>query len=227
MKNICIIIPTFNNPNKIQEVVENALLLNVLVIVVDDFSPIKAREILTVHPNLSVLEHTESKGVIASILSGVEEAKKRMFDYSMVVDESKELSIKALTDIYPLLDKKSIIIEKRVFTTPVPFTMKLKQKSLSLLTWWVSGEWISDTNPSFILYPISILNLDLSKNNYNNYIEIIIKHFWANNRVKKIDIETYRLPQRVERSSYQSKSNHNTLLYSKLFIQNIMHWLTH
>ena len=83
---ISIVIPVYNNPKTIKKVVEDALLLNMKVIVVDDGSTQRVETLLEKHNHLLVIRHEVNKGKGEALLTGAKIAKEQCFEHMVAMD---------------------------------------------------------------------------------------------------------------------------------------------
>ena len=227
MKNITIIIPVYNNPKSIKRVVEDALLLDMFVIVIDDGSDVEVDTILDEHSNLVVLRHKQNRGKGVAILTGVKEAKRRGFEYVVSVDGDGQHYPKEIEHLLPFIKDENIVIGNRKFKKSVPNSSKFGRQFSNFWIWTESGRWLEDTQSGFRAYPISILELNLTQDRYDLEIEVLIKHLWSRRDIKEVDIEVY-YPPKGERVSHFDKVKDNIRLskiHSRLFILNILRLL--
>jgi len=224
MKNITIIIPVYNNPKTIKQVVEDSISLDMFVIVIDDGSKIKVDSLLNTHPNLLILRHEKNRGKGVAILTGATEAKKRGFDYIISIDGDGQHYPKEIKHLIPLLKDDHIVIGNRKFEENVPNSSKFGRQFSNFWIWAESGRWLNDTQSGFRGYPLSILDLELTQNRYDLEIEVLIKHLWSGRDIKEVEIEVY-YPPKESRVSHFDKVQDNIRLskiHSQLFLLNIL-----
>ena len=227
MKNITIIIPVYNNPKTIKKVVEDALLLDMFVIVIDDGSEIEVKSLLNEHANLVVLRHESNQGKGVAILTGTEEAKKRGFDYVVSIDGDGQHYPKEIEHLLPLLKDENIVIGSRKFKENVPNASKFGRQFSNFWIWTESGRWLDDTQSGFRGYPVSILDLELTQSRYDLEIEVLIKHLWSGKDIKEVEIEVYYPPKGTRVSHFDKVQDNIRLskIHSRLFFLNILRLL--
>ena len=224
MKNITIIIPVYNNPKTIKQVVEDALLLNMFVIVIDDGSDVEVKSLLDEHSNLIVLRHKQNRGKGVAILTGVKEAKKRGFEYVVSIDGDGQHYPKEIEHLLPFIKDENIVIGNRKFEENVPNSSKFGRQFSNFWIWAESGRWLEDTQSGFRAYPVSILDLNLTQGRYDLEIEVLIKHLWSRRDIKEVAIEVYYPPKGTRVSHFDKVQDNIRLskIHSRLFILNIL-----
>ena len=222
--NISIIIPVYNNPKTIKKVVEDALLLNIFVIVIDDGSDIKVETLLEQNRNLTILRHDKNQGKGVAILTGVKEAKKRGFNYVISIDGDGQHYPREVLKLLPLLKDENIVIGNRAFKENVPSASKFGRQFSNFWIWTESGKWLNDTQSGFRAYPISILELDLTQSRYDLEIEVLTKHLWSGRAIKEVEIEVYYPPKGTRVSHFDKVQDNIKLskIHSRLFFLNIL-----
>ena len=224
MKNITIIIPVYNNPKSIKRVVEDALLLDMFVIVIDDGSDVEVDTILDEHSSLVVLRHKQNRGKGVAILTGVKEAKRRGFEYVVSVDGDGQHYPKEIEHLLPFIKDENIVIGNRKFEENVPNSSKFGRQFSNFWIWAESGRWLEDTQSGFRAYPVSILDLNLTQGRYDLEIEVLIKHLWSRRDIKEVAIEVYYPPKGTRVSHFDKVQDNIRLskIHSRLFILNIL-----
>ena len=227
MKNITIIIPVYNNPKTIKQVIEDALLLDMFVIVIDDGSEIEVKSLIKEQANLVVLRHESNQGKGVAILTGTEEAKKRGFDYVVSIDGDGQHYPKEIEHLLPLLKDENIVIGSRKFKENVPNASKFGRQFSNFWIWTESGRWLDDTQSGFRGYPVSILDLELTQSRYDLEIEVLIKHLWSGKDIKEVEIEVYYPPKGTRVSHFDKVQDNIRLskIHSRLFFLNILRLL--
>ena len=227
MNYICIIIPVYNNPKTIKQVVEDTLLLDMFIIVIDDGSEIEVTSLVDTHPNLTILRHEKNRGKGVAILTGATEAKKRGFEYLISIDGDGQHYPKEVAKLLPLLKDGNIVIGNRKFEENVPNSSKFGRQFSNFWIWTESGKWLDDTQSGFRGYPISILDLELTQSRYDLEIEVLIKHLWSKKEIKEVEIEVYYPPKGTRVSHFDKVQDNIRLskIHSKLFFQNILRLL--
>jgi len=213
-----IVIPVYNNPRTIKQVVIDALSTSLHVIVVDDGSDESVASILEEFSQVEIVTHNDNSGKGEAILSGANAAKKAGFSHFFIIDADGQHFPKEITQFLPLIEKESIIIGNRRFEENVPDSSKFGRK---FSNFWIKVETskiLDDTQSGFRLYPISILELPITRRRYDFEIEVLVRHSWKKRPINEVEISVY-YPKADERISHFDKFRDNvrlSLLHSQL-----------
>lgn len=205
MNKFIVVVPTYNNFNTIQNVVNDIISHKYNVIVVDDGSSKPLDKLLMKHDNLTIVRHEENKGKGEAIISGTKKAQE--LGYSQIVSmdgDGQHLAsqIKTLIDVYT---KDSIIIGARNFNiSNVPNGSKFGRWFSNFWATWDTGYKITDSLSGFRIYPISILDLTIKTSRFDWEMEVIVRHAWENKNIEEVTIECY-YPTAEERVSHFKK----------------------
>jgi len=220
-----VVVPTFNNPKTIKNVVEDILRHNYHLIIVDDGSQKPVNQIIDKekYHNVSIIRHNHNQGKGSAILSGAKKAKELGYKNFVSMDgDGQHLAsqIKKLIDTNN--SKNQIVLGCRNFNIDnIPKKSKIGR---SFHNFWIKVNTnfdIKDSLTGFRLYPVSILDLDLKKKGFNFEIEVLVKHFWKFHNLTQTTIECY-YPTFEERVSHFDNYKDTTqfiLLHFKLMFQ--------
>ena len=215
--NICIVIPVYNSPY-ILEVIKDILSYGYQVIVVDDGSDNK----VNTTSNVELITHEVNMGKGEAILSGAKKAKEMGFDCFVTMDADKQHLSSEVIKLIDVYEEDSIVIGVRNFEDEnVPNSSKFGRK---FSNFWVNLETFKtfkDTQSGFRIYPISILDLNISNKRFDFEIEVLVLHCYKGKKCIDVAVECYYPPQ-DERVSHFDKFKDNlrlSLVHSKLIIQ--------
>lgn len=203
---IIVIVPTYNNDNSIQKVVDDILSFEYKLIVIDDGYDNPVENILKENKNLTILRHNINRGKGEAILTGAKEAKKLGYKYFISLDgDGQHLAsqIEKITDFCK--DEDEIIIGARDFEIDnVPNGSKFGRWFSNFWATWDTEQEIKDSLSGFRLYPISILDLEISTSRFDWEMEVLVKHSWKGKKIKEITVDCY-YPTPEERVSHFKK----------------------
>lgn len=202
--NIFVVVPTYNNPKSIQQVVDDVLSHGYALIVVDDGSHPKV--ILCENEKLTIIRHEINQGKGMAIATGAKEVKKRGCDYFVSLDGDGQ---HMASQIQYLMDscngEDQIIIGARNFDIKnVPNGSKIGRWFSNIGACWNTGYHIKDSLSGLRVYPISILDLSLKTKKFDWEMEVLVKHAWSGKVIKEKIIECY-YPTPDERVSHFKK----------------------
>ncbi|HIP51071.1 MAG TPA: glycosyltransferase family 2 protein [Campylobacterales bacterium] len=225
---IAIVIPVYNNPKTIEKVVEDALLLNMQVIVIDDGSEISVESLVPKDENLLFVRHELNKGKGEALLTAAKTAKEQGFEHMIAIDGDGQHYPSEVKKLLPLIEENTIVIGNRKFKEDVPNSSKFGRAFSNFWIFTESGRWLDDTQSGFRSYPLSILELDLKQSHYDFEIEVLIKHLWKKRQIKEVEIEVYYPPKGTRVSHFDKVTDNVRLskLHSRLVFKNILRLLT-
>ncbi len=215
---ICVVIPVYNSPY-IKEVIEDVLTHGHKVIVVDDGSDIAVQKGSL---EIELITHEVNKGKGEAILSGAKRVRELGFESFVTMDADKQhisSEITKLTDVYK---ENTIVIGNRDFTHDnVPNSSKFGRK---FSNFWVNLETfkrLGDTQSGFRIYPVSILELNISNKRFDFEVEVLALHSFRGGEFIDVEVKCY-YPPKEERISHFDALKDNvrlSLVHSKLCIQ--------
>ena len=203
---IIAVVPTLDNDETIQDVVNDVLEHNYKIIVVDDGYKNKVENILEKNDDLTILRHEINLGKGEAILTGARKAKELGYEYFMVLDgDGQHLASQIEKIICDCNEKDLIIIGARNFEIKnVPNGSKFGRWFSNFWATWDTGQEIKDSLSGFRLYPISILELDIKTSRFDWEMEVLVKHSWKGREIKEIITECY-YPTAQERVTHFKK----------------------
>jgi glycosyltransferase involved in cell wall biosynthesis len=225
---VSLLIPVYNNPTTIQKVVEDALLLEMQVIVVDDGSKVEVSTIVESNPKLTIVRHVQNRGKGEALLTGTKKAKELGFEFVIAIDGDGQHYPSEAKYLLELLEEECIVIGNRKFKEDVPTSSKFGRAFSNFWIFVESGRWLKDTQSGFRAYPVSILELNLKQSHYDFEIEILIKHLWQGRVIKEVDIEVYYPPKGTRVSHFDKVTDNVRLskLHSRLVLKNLLRLLS-
>lgn len=211
-----VVLPCYNNPKTIEQVVLDTLEKTPFpILIVDDGSTIPVSELLQSaqaknalqSKRLTILRHDNNRG------KGV--ALKTAFQWALENDKTHVISMDSdgqhLADEVEKLVQESrqnpwsMIIGSRKFLENVPNVSKFGRK---FSNFWVKYETdynALDSQSGFRIYPLFyVQNLSLITRKYDFEIEILIRLLWAKVEVREVEIQVH-YPPAHERVSHFDK----------------------
>ena len=202
---IIIIIPTYNNPNSIKEVVHDVLNHKYEVIVVDDGSDSLIQDLFSKKEQEKIyfVRHEINKGKGAAIISGTKKAKELGYTHALSIDgDGQHLASEAKLLIDACDDDDTIIIGARNLDLEhVPMGSKFGRWFSNMWARWDTGYTITDSLSGYRIYPVSILELPIKTQRFDWEMEVLVRHADAGKKIKEVGIECY-YPTAEERVSH-------------------------
>ncbi len=223
-----VVVPTFNNPKTIKNVVDDILDNNYNVIVVDDGSINKVVDILNgeKYKSIHIETHSHNIGKGQAILTGANKAKQLGFKNIVSMDgDGQHLASEVIKLIEKNTLENQIVIGSRNFNIDnIPKKSKIGR---AFHNFWIrlnSGFEIEDSLSGFRLYPVSIIDLGTTKVGFSFEIEVLVKHIWKHKHITQTIIECF-YPKPEDRVSHFDNYRDTTrfiLLHLKLFFLKIL-----
>jgi glycosyltransferase involved in cell wall biosynthesis len=187
----CAVIPSYNHSENLAQITAALLSKNLAIIIVDDASDTKHREMLKLisqsHQNIHLCSHAENQGKGGAVITGLFKAQQLGYSHGLQIDADGQHN---LNDIQSLLDlstahPKALISGQPLYDDSIP---KGRLWGRSITHFWVHIETLSlqvkDTMCGFRVYPLTATCLLLSQVNIGKRmdfdIEIMVRLFWRN-----------------------------------------------
>ncbi len=222
-----IIIPVYNHPGTLRDVVSRALKIHDMVMVVDDGSRDIAADLLT-GLDVHVIRHRKNMGKGAAILTGAKEAGRLGMTHIVTIDADGQHDPADFRRFIPVIQENphAIIIGRRCFQgTEVP---RLSAFGRSFSNFWMrlqTGISIGDTQSGFRAYPLVVLdNLNLRERHYSFEVEVLVKAAWAGVTIMETDISVYYPPPEKRISHFRGFLDNLriSILNTKLTMRSIL-----
>jgi glycosyltransferase involved in cell wall biosynthesis len=224
---VMIVIPVYNHPGTLRDVVSRALKIHDMVMVVDDGSRDIAADLLT-GLDVHVIRHRKNMGKGAAILTGAKEAGRLGMTHIVTIDADGQHDPADFRRFIPVIQENphAIIIGRRCFQgTEVP---RLSAFGRSFSNFWMrlhTGISVGDTQSGFRAYPIAVIdNLNLRERHYSFEIEVLVKAAWAGVTIMETDISVYYPPPEKRISHFHGFLDNFriTILNTKLTMMSIL-----
>jgi glycosyltransferase involved in cell wall biosynthesis len=202
-----VVVPTYNNPATIKEVVGDIRHHGFEVIVVDDGSDSVVEDLFEEDETKGVYfeRHVENLGKGEAIITGCALAKKMGFSHIVSMDGDGQHLASQIKLLIEACSGDEIIIGARNFDLEhVPGGSKFGRWFSNFWATWDTGYVIEDSLSGFRLYPVSILELPIKTSRYDWEMEVIVRHAWSKKAIKEVMVECY-YPSPQQRVSHFKK----------------------
>lgn len=215
---LSIIVPVYNEEKTILNVISNLeklIIPNITkeIIVVDDGSTDSTKEKLKFIKKIKVYFHSKNRGKGAAVKTGIKNATG---EYIIIQDADLEYNPKYIESLLkPIMDKKTKVVYgtrlnrlpnlKQEEKTLQFLTHYLGNRFLSLVTSILYGQWITDMETGYKLFPKNALNgIKLNARGFELEPEITAK-------LMKNGYKVFEVPIRVKPRGYEDGKKINTL----------------
>lgn len=202
-KTICVVVPAYNEELLIGKVIENMPALVDRIVIVDDKSGDKTKEIVNGYlekcgERLILIQHEENQGVGGAIITGYKYARDSKMDITAVMAGDAQMDPDDLPKLLDPIIEDGIDYAKgnRLFTgqawQKIPRLRYLGNSCLSLLTKIASGYWhIADSQTGYTAITLEVLkniNLDTVYKRYGMPNDLLVHINIGHYSVKDIPI---------------------------------------
>ena len=218
-RNICVIIPTYNNVGTIADVVQRTLLQCQDVIVVNDGSTDGTRELLLQTEGITLVDYAPNKGKGTALKHGLQKALQMGFTYAITLDADGQH--------YP--EDIPLLLETNLRH---PGALLLGQRKLDGVersggskfanafgNFWFCVQtlhYVPDTQTGFRLYPLHKLHgLSLLTSRYEAELELLVSSAWNGVKIVSVPVNVYYPPRQERVSHFRPGSD-----FTRIFILN-------
>jgi glycosyltransferase involved in cell wall biosynthesis len=204
--NYCVVIPTYNNSQTLEQVIVATLEYTANVIVVNDGSTDQTGRVLERYQDrIEIITFPQNRGKGAAIRRGMQRAEELGYEYAITIDSDgqhfpAEIP-RFLAKVIP--GKPILIIGNRNMTD-----QNIPKKSLfgrKFSNFWVkleTGRDLQDTQSGYRLYTVAPLNrIGFFTVKYDFELESLVRWVWRGYPVDIVTIRVYYPPQ-AERVSH-------------------------
>ncbi|MDR1918506.1 MAG: glycosyltransferase [Tannerellaceae bacterium] len=196
---VCVLIPTYNNEQSLQKVLDAVLQYTSAVIVVNDGSTDHTAELLEPYQSrISILSYSQNRGKGYALSQGFDKAEAAGYSYAITMDSDGQHSAADLPLFVETIKKYpgSMLIGSRA----------LRQENMPsgntfanvFSNFWFTvqtGIRLPDTQTGFRLYPLkSMKGMRASSSRYEAELELLVRSAWRNIRQIPIGIQVYYPP---------------------------------
>jgi len=207
MRKNAVLIPTYNNPKTIKNVVFDVIDHGYEAIVVDDGSDIEVESLFDndEKEHVHFVKHDRNRGKGAAIFSGVIQAKELGYTYVGSIDGDGQHLASEMQKLLSSYKEGEIMIGARNFDLAhVPKGSKFGRWFSNFWACWDTGYTITDSLSGYRIYPVSIVNLDIKTSGFDWEMEVLVRHADAGGSISEVPIECY-YPTPDERVSHFRK----------------------
>ena len=195
----CILVPTYNNAQTLEQVLLSVLEYSSDVLVVNDGATDRSPEILSKFPQVKVFVHEVNQGKGLALRHGFEFARKNGYDYCITIDSDGQHQV---ADLPKFLDKlaqhpKAIIMGARnMEQASVPGKSSFGNKFSNFWYRFETGISLPDTQTGYRLYPLQALKeIHFFTTKFEFEIEVIVKAAWRGIEVLSVPVSVYYAPK--------------------------------
>ena len=173
-----IVIPVYNHSEKISDVIQSALSLNLPVVVVDDGSSDATHEKISHIAGIHIVRHRKNLGKGAAIMTGFAEAAKYA-NWAITIDADGQHDPSDAKKLMEAAQKKpdAIIVGLRMGMdgAHVKWTSRFGRQFSNFWVWISGGPRLSDSQSGFRIYPLpKAMHLGVQSRRFEFEVEILV-----------------------------------------------------
>ena len=183
MKTIAVI-PAYNEETRIASVICGARKYVDEVVVIDDGS-LDRTGLIAVQTGAYVVTHMENMGAGAATMTGIEAARHLGADVIVTLDADEQHDPESIPSLLrPITEGRADIIFANRFgqKNKIPVIRRVANALGNILTFFVTGKWVSDSQCGFKVFgPKALADIDLKMNGFEFCSEIVfeaVQHRW-------------------------------------------------
>ncbi len=196
---ICILIPTYNNEQTVNGVIDDVLAFGLDVIVVNDGSTDSTPEILASKPGIQVISYGPNRGKGIALRTGLKYAADTGYDYAITIDSDGQHFAKDIPTFIDAIEKNpgSLLIGARNMNqASVPGKSSFGNKFSSFWFWVETGIKGPDTQSGYRLYPVQLLkNSRFFTRKFEFEIEVLVNAAWKGIPIRWVPVTVYYAPR--------------------------------
>ncbi len=203
-KNICVLVPTYNNEKTLRRVIDGILQYTRDIIVVNDGSTDSTPVILYDYPEIKIINLPENKGKGNALKTGFREAEKTGYSYAITIDSDEQHypdDIPVFVEALLEEDQDVLLIGNRNMAQDgIPKKSSFGNRFSNFWFWFETGIKLEDTQSGYRLYPLHKIPRTYFTPKFEFEIEIIVRTAWRHIPVKNVPVKVLYDP--AERVSH-------------------------
>ncbi|MBI9053446.1 MAG: DUF2062 domain-containing protein [Bacteroidales bacterium] len=197
-KKCCVIIPTYNNHQTIQQVITDVLVYTDQILVVNDGSTDNTAELIKEFNGIDVVSYPKNKGKGYALQQGFKAAWEDGYEYAITIDSDGQHFATDLPNFVEAIDKNpnAIIIGNRNMEQEgIPGKSSFGNRFSNFWFKFETGIKMPDTQSGYRLYPLKPLSkMFFFTKKYEFEIEVIVRAAWKGVKVTDVPIQIYYAP---------------------------------
>jgi glycosyltransferase involved in cell wall biosynthesis len=188
--NLCVIIPVYNHPDKLDYLVERLSKLNLAIIMIDDGSNAECRQTIKrlekENSNVRVQTHLVNIGKGAAIKTGINMAQKAGFSHALQIDADAQHDLNDIPRFIESMKKHpdALIAGYPLYDETIPMNRYFGRYATHIWVWINTLSMsIKDSMCGFRIYPVpqswQLINEEKPGDRMEYDIEFIVRWYWT------------------------------------------------
>ncbi len=197
-RHICAVIPSYNNGGTVVDVVRGVLRQGLPVLVVDDGSTDGTADALKDLP-VHVLRHTRNRGKGRALKTGLEEARRQGYRFSLTLDADGQHDPGDIPALVAAAGERTLVIGSRNLTAEgMPSGNTFANRFSNFWFTVQTGRKLPDTQTGFRVYPLEDLpSLKLLTARYEAELTLLVFSAWKGLKLVPVPVRVYYPEDRV------------------------------
>jgi glycosyltransferase involved in cell wall biosynthesis len=180
VEQVAVIIPVYNHPYYLAEVISEAKEVGLPLYVVDDGSTDQTASLLDRTPGITLLRHRHNLGKGAALLTGFTAASGDGHRWAVTLDGDGQHRPKDIERLLAALSDgaRCLVVGARQGmenNANVPWTSSFGRKFSNFWVWAAGGPLLTDSQSGFRLYPLpETLSLGVQARRYQFEVEVLV-----------------------------------------------------
>lgn len=222
-----VIIPVYNHGPSVENVIAEALKLNLPVFVVDDGSTDDTYDRIRRFTDIRILRHGKNKGKGAAIMTGFQEAA-RIVDWGVTLDADGQHDPRDARALIRAAEKsgRAVVVGRRTgMDNPhVQWTSRFGRKFSNFWVRVCGGPWISDSQSGFRVYPLpEVMEWGVASRRFEFEVEVLVRAHWNGVSVVEVPVGVNYLPpgERISHFRPWVDFSRNAKTFTRLIVRRI------
>lgn len=194
----CVVIPTYNNQNTLQKVIDDVAQYSDNILVVNDGSTDKTQQILEQNKTIHVVSYTKNRGKGYAIKKAFKAAIKLGYSYVITIDADGQHFAKDLPTFIDKIEEYPNVIlvgsrglQHENMAAGSTFANKFSNFWLMLET----GQKLPDTQSGYRLYPLERMKrFFFFTTRYEFEVEVLVRSLWRGIKIIPVPVSVYYSP---------------------------------
>ena len=198
LRQICAVIPTYNNGGTVAAVVRGVLAQGLPVLVVDDGSVDGTEKALN-GLDIIVLRHQKNLGKGRALKTGLEEARRLGYRFALTIDADGQHDPADIPVLVAAAGEKTLVVGSRNLTADgMPSGSTFANRFSNFWFTLQTGRKLPDTQTGFRIYPLEDLpSLKLLTSRYEAELTLLVFSAWRGVRLVPVPVKVYYPEDRV------------------------------
>jgi glycosyltransferase involved in cell wall biosynthesis len=204
-QNVCVLIPTYNNAQVLEQVLQDVMRFTSHIVVVNDGSTDATSDIIARYDSIQSVQYAVNKGKGYALRQGFKKAVALGYDYAITIDSDGQ---HYADDLPGFLDKlkqfpRAIIIGARnMDQASVPGKSSFGNKFSNFWFRFETGMTMRDTQSGYRLYPVKLLaQTRYFTRKYEFEIEVIVRGAWSGLDIVEVPVKVF-YPEKEKRITH-------------------------